>query len=359
MDAKSENPSPSESDQQIRLGHDNPTPPIVLNPPLKESAEKPPLEQPADRSSVESNIARVRGIISEPAKTEQDIKGINPGQREFGVNKGTSNPPKRKSSIIGDDPYPYIPPLRAEETDNTPIVEGQDFKPEEFSWQDYFYGNGLGSNYGKLRKGYGTYDNDRFWNPIVRAVRRHLPGNAARVLEIGCAEGYLVKRLIQAGFGETIGIDISPTVLEKAKKNVPQARFEVVNLNMDLFSKVLEGTFDAITAMDVIEHTAHHVGLDGKDISGPAHVIPKLAALLKKDGIFIMSAPVRDRNLVNWVFNFFDSDKSHVSKLPSKEYLEILKTNGLEVMEKRYLFLVPWFRIPYLHTALEVVCKKK
>lgn len=303
-----------------------------------------PQEELADRSPVdESNkIAETREKITELSEEKEDVVPTAP----------------RKTSIVGDNPYPGMPPVRAEETDDIPIVAGQNFSKEEFG-RNYFYGRSLNSNYGIVKRGYKLYDNDRFWNPVVKMLKRHLPANATRVLDVGCAAGYLVKRLKQAGFEETVGADISTDILEEAKGNVPQARFEEVNLSTDTFNPALSGTFDAITAMDVIEHTAGRIGPDGKMISGPAHVIPKLAALLKKDGVFVMSVPTTDKNLVNWVFNLFDSDKSHVSKLPSKEFLEILKVNNLEVLEKRYMFLLPWVRIPHLHTALEVVCKKK
>lgn len=327
------------------------------------SKDKPPVKSPekADNLPVDESggIAEARARISELAtgKKEPEQVAEQAGATEAESNKPAANP-QRRSSIIGNDPYPYIPPVRAEETDNTPIVTDQDFQPEDFG-RDYFHGTGMGSNYGKLRNGYRAYDNDRFWDSVVRAVKKYLPANAARVLEVGCAEGYLVKRLKKAGLREAIGIDTSPTVLEEAKRVVSDARFEEVNLNRDNFNPALNGTFDAITAMDVLEHTAHRVAPDGTDISGVAHVVPKLVALLKKDGVFMMSAPVQDRNLVSRIVNFFDSDKTHISKLPTEEYLKILEQNGLEVMEKRHLFLVPWFRVPFLPTALEIVAKKK
>lgn len=335
--------------------------------PLSVDKPKPELVKESTSQAAEvvqakeaGELAKIRATISEQAETKKPKEGNEQVTITETVNSSATSRPARKTSIVGDDPYPNIPVVRGEGVDSAPMVAEQDFQPEDFNLQDYFHGIGMGSNYGKVvGGGYRAYDNDRFWSPVVKAVQRHLPANAARVLEVGCAEGYLVKRLQQAGLKEAIGIDISPTVLAEAKKNVPGARFEEVNLNRDTFNPELNGTFDAITAMDVLEHTAHREGPNGEDISGVAHVVPKLVALLKKDGVFMMSAPVVDKNIVSRIFNFFDSDKSHVSKLPSEEYLKILEQNGLVVMEKRYLFLVPWVRIPFLHTALEVVAKKK
>lgn len=333
----------SQKDLGINAGETKKQPPSALDnqPKQPELPAKPPLERADNPSPDEAReIVSLREQLSQ-ASTE------------------TPNTARRNTPIIGNNPYPHIPPLRAEARDTTPIVEGQDFQPAEFSWRDYFLGRGLGSNYGLIKEGYRAYDNNRFWNPIIRAIRKRIqPTNNARVLDVGCATGYLVKRLKEAGFGKAIGLDISPTALEEAAKIAPEARFEEFNLNTDQFDEALHGTFDAVTALDVLEHTAHRIEPDGREVSGVEHVIPKLVPLLKEGGIFVMTAPVRDRNPVSWLFNLFDSDKSHVSKLPTKKYLEILEANGLEVLKKHHSFLLPWIRIPFLPTAIEVVARK-
>lgn len=351
MDPESGNPPPTERNTQIGSHPDNP--PSLTPPRLEKSIDTPPTNKLEE-------LAKARATIS---AEEQKTAKANAEYGQTGepeANEETPNLPKRNNSIVGNNPYPHISPLRAEARDNTSLVrKEEDFQPADFG-TGYLHGQQLGSNYGLLKEGYNAYDNDRYWKSIIKAVKKYVqPGPRTRVLEVGCAAGHLVKRLLKAGVGETIGIDISPTSLEEAKRNVPQARFEEFNLNTDSFNEALSGTFDAITALDVLEHTAHRIGPDGNEVSGPEHVIPKLVALLKDDGIFIMSAPVRDRNPISWLFNLIDGDKSHVSKLPGAKYLEILKANNLEVLEKRYSFLLPWFKIPFLPTALEVVCKKK
>lgn len=355
MDPEAGNPPPSGNDRQIESRPDNLKP---SNTPEPTPLENPLSNPPVDRSG---EISRARETIAKAAQAQdQERTGPESKQARESNNQGTPNIPRSNNSIIGDNPYPHIPPLRGEAADNTPIVAGQDFKPEEFSSQDYLHGKGLGSNYGLLKNGYDAYDNNRFWNPVVRAATKYVRavGNA-RALDVGCAAGYFVKRLQQAGFAEVIGIDISPTSLEEAKRHTPAARFEELNLNSDRFNETLEGTFDLVTAFDVLEHTAHRTSPDGREISGPEHVVPKLVPLLKPGGILIMSMPVTDRNPVSWFFNLFDSDKSHVSKLPSTQILEIVKANGLDVLEKHYSFLLPWLRIPFLPTALEVICRKQ
>jgi len=50
------------------------------------------------------------------------------------------------------------------------------------------------------------------------------------VLEIGCGFGHYAQRFAEMGF-ESIGIDISETAIEKARKLHPNCRFEVSQIN--------------------------------------------------------------------------------------------------------------------------------
>jgi trans-aconitate methyltransferase len=52
------------------------------------------------------------------------------------------------------------------------------------------------------------------------------PQPGERILDLGCGTGQLTEKIAQTG-AETIGIDNSPSMIEKAKQNFPQLRFEV------------------------------------------------------------------------------------------------------------------------------------
>jgi 2-polyprenyl-3-methyl-5-hydroxy-6-metoxy-1,4-benzoquinol methylase len=41
-------------------------------------------------------------------------------------------------------------------------------------------------------------------------VQRLLPDPAARILDLGCGSGALLERLLLMGYGDLVGIDISP-----------------------------------------------------------------------------------------------------------------------------------------------------
>lgn len=68
---------------------------------------------------------------------------------------------------------------------------------------------------GERKYGYGGYHYDGRWIPVARDIIQHFnlkPGN--RVLDVGCAKGFLVKDLMQVCPGlEAFGIDISEYAL--------------------------------------------------------------------------------------------------------------------------------------------------
>lgn len=77
-----------------------------------------------------------------------------------------------------------------------------------------------------------------------------LPRNA-RVLDVGCGAGVPVtKFLVKSGF-DVVGIDFSGSMLELARKNVPEAKFirkDMTNLDF------ADDSFDGLTAFYSIIH---------------------------------------------------------------------------------------------------------
>jgi cyclopropane fatty-acyl-phospholipid synthase-like methyltransferase len=73
----------------------------------------------------------------------------------------------------------------------------------------------------------------------------------ARVLDLGCGGGIPAARfLVDRGF-DVIGLDISPAQIELARRNVPQARFEVADMQ-----QLARGRFavDGVIALYSIFH---------------------------------------------------------------------------------------------------------
>ena len=105
--------------------------------------------------------------------------------------------------------------------------------------------------------------------------RTPLDGKTA--LDVGCGAGLLAEPLRRLGARVT-GIDASPEVIAVARDHSTTVGLEIDYRSGDL--QQLEGQFDLITCMEVIEHVAD-----------PAAFIRALANRLAANGLLIMSTP--------------------------------------------------------------------
>jgi cyclopropane fatty-acyl-phospholipid synthase-like methyltransferase len=70
---------------------------------------------------------------------------------------------------------------------------------------------------------------------IIRILRRHgiRPRRGSpepvRIVEVGCGSGTLARHLVDAGY-EVVGLDISPAMLQLARRKVPEATFRMRSL---------------------------------------------------------------------------------------------------------------------------------
>jgi 2-polyprenyl-6-hydroxyphenyl methylase/3-demethylubiquinone-9 3-methyltransferase len=115
---------------------------------------------------------------------------------------------------------------------------------------------------------------DRHWQ-ADECSRTPLEGKTA--LDVGCGAGLLAEPLARLG-AKVTGIDASPEVIAVAR-----AHAEHLGLAIDYRAgdvQALEGQFDLITCMEVIEHVAD-----------PAAFLHALAARLAPGGLLVMSTP--------------------------------------------------------------------
>lgn len=69
------------------------------------------------------------------------------------------------------------------------------------------------------------------------------PGNDARILDLGCADGLLQERLLPAGYKYYLGVDISDLAIENARdKQNAKTRF----VAGDLDNLAVEGQYDIV-----------------------------------------------------------------------------------------------------------------
>ncbi len=75
----------------------------------------------------------------------------------------------------------------------------------------------------------------------------------ARVLDIGCASGYLLSLLSAKGFRHLVGVDLSPPLIEAARERLPTASLHCTDLR-EFLRGCEDGTFDVIFCHHVLEH---------------------------------------------------------------------------------------------------------
>ena len=130
------------------------------------------------------------------------------------------------------------------------------------------------------------------------------------LLEIGCGDGSLLREL--ADHFRVTGVDVSPFALEKAKQVVRGGKLQL----MDIEGDKLDGKYDVVVALDVLEH-----------LKEPVQAVPKIKKALKRGGVFIFSTANNYGlfgRIATAVGNYFD--KTHISTLPRKEWLDMMES---------------------------------
>ncbi len=105
---------------------------------------------------------------------------------------------------------------------------------------------------GPREQGYGGYHYDGRWLAVARAaVARYGLGPGSRVLDIGCAKGFLVHDLMQVQAGlEAVGLDISSYALAHAK---PEVADRLV-LGCATALPFADASFDAVLAINTLHN---------------------------------------------------------------------------------------------------------
>ena len=100
--------------------------------------------------------------------------------------------------------------------------------------------------------GYGGYRYDGRWLPVAADIVAHYELKAGnKVLDVGCAKGFLIKDLMTACPGlEVVGIDISNYALTQAE---PEARGGLVRGSCDALP-FADASFDLVIGLDVIHN---------------------------------------------------------------------------------------------------------
>ena len=142
---------------------------------------------------------------------------------------------------------------------------------------DWWEPNGSSAMLHKLnpvRLGYIRDQIDQHWS-LDECNRRPLEGKIA--LDVGCGAGLLTEPLARMG-AKVTGIDAAPELIEAAKEHAAGQGLEIDYRAVAV--EDVEGQFDLVTSLEVVEHVAD-----------PAAFVKALARRLAPGGLLILSTP--------------------------------------------------------------------
>lgn len=150
---------------------------------------------------------------------------------------------------------------------------------------------------------------------LVGLVQRHAP-SARRVLEVGCGQGALLKKLsLELPAAVLHGADVSPAALQRARSACDQAELFLLDLaafDFDGEQRDRLGRFDLVICSEVLEHLADDaLGLE------------RLTKFLAPGGQLIVSVPGGEPTR-------FDRAIGHLRHYDRRELGRALVRAGLE-----------------------------
>lgn len=156
-------------------------------------------------------------------------------------------------------------------------------------------------------------------------IQKLVPLNAKRILDVGCAKGFLGKAVKQRQACHITGVEYVPEIAGAARENLDH----VICGDIEILAKALpRHYYDCIILADVLEHLKY-----------PGQVLLQLRECLTADGIFIISLPnVRHwsvlGDLLEGKWNYVDAgilDKTHLRFFTRASMLDLFNSTGLVV----------------------------
>lgn len=142
----------------------------------------------------------------------------------------------------------------------------------------------------------------------------------ARVLDVGCGTGRPTAEVLAAAGHAVTGIDVSATMVELARRQVPGARFEQADVR-DFAAA--DASWDAVCAFFSL------LQMPRRDLDA---TLRRIAGWLAPGGAFVLAAVPVDIEELDIEFM---GQPLRVTSYPTERYLELLRGAGLEIVDVR------------------------
>jgi 2-polyprenyl-3-methyl-5-hydroxy-6-metoxy-1,4-benzoquinol methylase len=110
--------------------------------------------------------------------------------------------------------------------------------------------------------------------------------DGARVLDFGCGTGFFEDLWQRAGARAIAGIDIVPEVIARLSVAHPERTYLCADIGSDAAPLTTLGTFDVVTAIDVLYHVVDDALVE--------RILDALISSVEKSGVFVFSDALAD-----------------------------------------------------------------
>lgn len=175
------------------------------------------------------------------------------------------------------------------------------------------------------------------------------PAPGSRVLDVGCGNGYLAARFADRGC-QVVGIDLSPTGIELARRHYPSVRFEIAAADDNLLEALGESPFDYVLSTEVIEH-----------LYAPDNLVRGMFDTLVAGGTAVLSTPYHGyaKNLGLALAGAFDTHwhpalrGGHIKFWSRRSLTDVLHQVGFDQCEFRGAG-----RLPFLWKSMVIAARR-
>jgi SAM-dependent methyltransferase len=148
---------------------------------------------------------------------------------------------------------------------------------------------------------------------VLAELARHAGPRAGRILDVGCGTGGMLPHLAQ--FGDALGLDSADEAEAACKQRcVPFVHGWGSRLPF------IDGAFDVVTALDVIEH-----------VPDDAAILRELLRVLRPGGLLLLTVPA-----YQFLWSQHDVFNHHQRRYRRSRLGALLRANGFEIAKLSY-----------------------